>query len=137
MSSPLLALRAAIRSACLADPALATLMGGEVRLYDEPPRGSPPVYAVFGEASARDASTSSEHGHEHEFAIVLWAREGSAASALAAAGRMADLLDDAPLTLAGHRLVRIAVAATESDRDAETRLARTTLRLGAATEVAG
>lgn len=136
MTSPLLPLRAAIRAACLADATLAGLMEGAVRLYDEPPRAAAPVYAVFGDALARDASTSSERGHEQELAIVVWANPGSAASALAVADRMAALLDDASLALAGHRLVLLAVSAVEVDRDPETSLARATLRLRAVTEAA-
>jgi SPP1 family predicted phage head-tail adaptor len=47
-----------------------------------------------------------------------------------------DLLHDASLALAGHRLVLLRVAAIESDRDEKTNLARATLRLRALTEVA-
>ncbi len=65
--------------ACPSDAALAALMGGTVRLYDEPPRAAEPVYAVFGDAAARDWSTGSDAGHAHEAAIVVWA--GKAAPA--------------------------------------------------------
>lgn len=56
MTSPLLALRGAILDRIADDAALAALMGGEVRLYDEPPRGAQPVYTVFGDGQARDES---------------------------------------------------------------------------------
>lgn len=134
--SPVLALRAAIQARCAADSSLAGLMGGSVRLYDEPPRGAEPVYALFGEAEARDWSTSGDRGHEHLFAIVVWARPGSAASGVAAADRLGALLDEAPLVLAGHRLVGLTVTATEIARDDKAGLARITLRLRAVTEVA-
>ena len=52
MSGPILVLRAAILSHLSGDAELATLMGGTVRLYDEPPRAAEPVYAVFGDAAA-------------------------------------------------------------------------------------
>ena len=135
MSAPALALRAAIRTRCLADAVLASLMGGLVRLYDEPPHGAQPVYALFGDAETRDWSSSSDRGHEHLVALVVWATPGSAASGLAVADRLATLLDDAPLTLAGHRLVQRAVTATESARDDKTGLTRIVLRLRAATEI--
>jgi hypothetical protein len=135
MSAPALALRAAIRAHCLADAVLASLMGGLVRLYDEPPHGAQPVYALFGDAETRDWSSSSDRGHEHLLALVVWASSGSAASGLAVADRLATLLDDAPLTLAGHRLVQLAVTATESGRDNKTGLTRIVLRLRAATEI--
>jgi len=134
MSGPILALRAAILSHLSGDAELATLMGGTVRLYDEPPRAAEPVYAVFGDAAARDWS-SDGGGHEHALAIVVWAKSGSARTALAAAERMADLLHDASLALAGHGLVLIRATAIEGDRDAKTNLARATLRLRALTEV--
>lgn len=136
MSGPLLALRAAIRQACLADPALATLMGGTVAVHDDPPRGAAPVYALFGDATLTDLSTSTERGHEQELALAIWALPGSTASAVAAADRVCALLDEAPLALAGHRLVHLAVAAVETRRDPKSGLARVTITLRAVTEVA-
>ena len=49
--SPLLALRAGLIARFSADAGLAALLGGHVRLYDEPPRGAPPVYALWEEAA--------------------------------------------------------------------------------------
>ena len=46
-SSPLLALRAGLLARLGGDARLAALMGGRLRLYDEPPRGAAPVYALF------------------------------------------------------------------------------------------
>ena len=135
MSGPILALRAAILARLSADAELASLMGGAVRLHDEPPRAAEPVYAVFGDAMARDWSSDSGRGHEHEAAILVWAKPGSAKTALVAAERMADLLHDANLALEGHRLVLIRVTATEAHRDEKSNLARATLRLSAVTEL--
>ena len=135
MTSPILALRGAILAHVQADAALAALMGGAVRLHDEPPRAAEPVYAVFGDAAARDWSTGSDAGHAHEAAIVVWAREGGARTALDVAARFSALLHEAALTLDGHRLVSLRVAAFETARDDRTGLARATLRLTALTEV--
>lgn len=135
MTSPILPLRAAIRAACLSDALLGSLMGGSAKVLDEPPRGEPPLYALFGDGAVRDWSDSSGRGHEAELSLVVWAKPGSAASALKVADRMADLLDDVALPVVGHRLVRLAVTAVENDRDPETNLARVTLRLRAVTEV--
>jgi hypothetical protein len=137
VTSPALALRAALRACCLTDAPLAALMGGAAKVYDEPPRGDAPVYAVFGPAELRDWSTSSDRGHEQFASLVVWAKPGSAASALAAAERMAALVHDADLALAGHRLVSLTVSAIEIDRDPETKLARATLKLRAVTEATG
>jgi hypothetical protein len=135
MSGPILALRAAVLARLSADAELATLMGGVTRLHDEPPRAAEPVYAVLGEAAARDWPSDGGRGHEHEAAIVVWAKPGSAETALLAAERMADLLHDAPLAPAGHRLVLLRVTAIESERDEKANLARAMLRLRALTEV--
>lgn len=135
MTSPILALRQAILAAVRNDSLLAALMGGSARLHDEPPRAAEPVYAVFGDVTAEDASTSSERGHEQDLALVVWSREGSARSGLEAAERLASLLDDAPLALAGHRLANVRIRSIAADRDPDTGLARVTLRLRAVTEV--
>src|SRR3954468_10662833 len=97
MTGPVLALRAAILLRCAADADLASLMGGAVRLHDEPPRGAEPVYAVFGPAEAKDWSSDGSRGHEQDAAIVVYAKPGSALSGLQAAERIAALLDDASL----------------------------------------
>ncbi len=134
MTDALLALRSAIVARCLADPVLAGLASGGVR--DEPPRGAHPVYALFGPSESRDLSTSDGRAAEHDLTVRVWARDGSAASGLAAAARIAALLDDARLALAGHHLVTLALAATDTARDGTTGLSRTVLRFRAVTEPA-
>ena len=134
MTSAILALRGAFLARGAADPELAALMGGAVRLHDEPPRGAEPVYAAFGEAAAQDWSTGLDRGHEHRAAITVWARPGSARTALLAAERIAALLDDAGLALEGHHLVNLRVTGIETGRDAAANLSLVTLRLRAVTE---
>lgn len=135
MANPILALRAAILARAAADPQLVALMGGAVRLHDEPPRAAGSVYGVFGDASARDGSTDLSRGHEQDLAIAIWGEPGSALAALTVAERLATLLHDAPLTLDGHRLVNLRVAAIDTARDEKTGRTRATLRLRAVTEV--
>ena len=132
--SPILSLRAAILARAGADAELVALMGGALRLYDEPPRAAEAVYAVFGEVTAQDWSTDLDRGHEQDLALVVWARAGSARTGLAAAERFAALLDGAALTLAGHRLVNLRVTAIAAARDERAGLARVTVRLRAVTE---
>jgi hypothetical protein len=134
MTGPVLALRAAILARLGADAALATLMGGTVRLHDEPPRSAEPVYAVFGRADAKDWSSDGSRGHEQAAAILVYAKPGSALSGLQAAERMAELLDDASLALVGHRLVALRVTAFAAERDETSNLARATVHLRAVTE---
>lgn len=133
-TSPILSLRAAILAAVQADATLASLMGGAVYFYDEPPNAAQPVYALFGDVTAEDWSTDLDHGHEQILNILVWSTRGSAARGLAAAERLAELLDDAPLTLDGHRLVNLRVLETQSERDKDTQLIRATIRLRAVTE---
>ena len=136
MTSPLLALRAGILARLSGDAGLAALMGGRLRLTDEPPRGAEPVYALFGAAQARDDSVQGARRFLHTLDLVVFGLPGSARSALDAAERMAARLDDASLALDGYGLVTLqveAVAATRDERSGET---RATLSLRAVTEVA-
>jgi hypothetical protein len=135
VTSPVLALRAAILARMSGDADLAALMGGAVRVYDEPPRAAEPVYALFGETSARDASSDGVRAHEHAVALVVYGKRGSARTAIEVAERLDAILDDAPLEPVGHRLVHLRTIALEVARDPPTGLARATLRLRALTEV--
>jgi hypothetical protein len=135
MTSPVLALRRAILDAAAADAELRALMGGSLRLYDEPPRGAEPVYALFSDVRAADWSTDFDRGHEQSFGIVVWSERGGARTALAVAERFAATLDDAPLVIDGHRLINLRVTELASERDKDTQLTRVSLRLRAVTEV--
>lgn len=133
-SSPLLALRAAILARLGSDPDLAALMGGALRLYDEPPRGASPVYAVFGDAEVRNDAVDGARRHAHTLALTVFAKPGSTRTALDVAGRVACTLDDAPLALAGHALITLRVRMVATARDERTGEARATLTLAAVTE---
>ncbi len=135
-SNPLLALRAGLLARLAGDRPLAALMGGGLRVYDEPPRGAAPVYALFGQAEVRDDSVDGARRHRHAFALAVLAKPGSARSALDAAARIAALLDDAALALSGHALVFLRLVSLASARDERTGEARTTLSFEAVTEVA-
>lgn len=136
MTSPILAMRAAIVACCAADLPLATLMGGPAAIRDEPPAGSEPLHVHFGDGRLADWSTSSDGGHEQEVELVVWAQPGSAASGIAVAERLVAILDDAALALDGHRLVAIRLVATEIRRDPDADLARVAVQFRAVTEVA-
>jgi hypothetical protein len=135
MTSPVLALRRAILDRAEEDAELISLMGGALRLHDEPPRAAMPVYAVFGDVTAQDWSTDTDRGHEQNLSIVVWGEKGSARDALAAAERFSDILDDTALALDGHRLINLRVTELASARDKDSQLVRVTLRLRAVTEV--
>ncbi|WP_232631674.1 DUF3168 domain-containing protein [Methylobacterium sp. Leaf118] len=134
--SPLLALRAGILARLAGDPALSVLMGGGVRLYDEPPRGAAPVYALFGDGEVRDDSVAGARRHRHALALIVFAKPGSVRSAFDAAERIGALLDDADLPLDGHALVLLRLRSLAVLRDERSGEARATLHLEAVTEVA-
>lgn len=135
-ASPLLAMRAAILAYLATDAALARLMGGTFRLYDEPPRGSSAVYAVFGDAEIRADPVDGAARHAHSLTVIVFAKPGSTRSAVEAAARIGDLLADANLSLAGHALVLLRVQALSAARDPRSGEARATLTLQAVTESA-
>lgn len=135
-SSPLLALRAALLTHLAGDAALVALMGGRLRLYDEPPRGVAPVYALFGPSEVSDDSVDGARRHRHAFALTVFAKPGSARSALEAAERIALSLDDADLSPSGHALVLLRLKSLTGLRDERTGEARATLSFEAVTEVA-
>ncbi len=107
MTSPVLSLRRAIIDAASGDAELRALMGGSLRLYDEPPRGAEPVYVLFGDVKAEDWSTDLDRGHAQSIDLVVWSEKGGGRTALMVADRFFAILDDAPLTLDGHRLVNL------------------------------
>jgi uncharacterized protein DUF3168 len=136
MTSPVLALRRAILDAASTDADLRSLMGGSLRLYDEPPRGAEPVYALFGDVKAEDWSTDLDRGHAQSVDLVIWSEKGGARTALMVADRFFAILDDTSLPLQGHRLVALRVTELVSARDKDSGLTRVTLSLRAVTEVA-
>ncbi|MCE4223087.1 DUF3168 domain-containing protein [Methylobacterium sp. C25] len=132
--SPLLPLRAALLATLSGDAALAEAMGGTVRIHDEPPFGSAPVYAIFGDAEARDDSVDGARRHQLDLSLVVFGQRGSTRSALDAAERIVALLDEAALTLVGHALVSLRVTSTATRRDERTGEIRATVTLKAVTE---
>lgn len=132
-ASPLLALRAALLARFADDAALKALMGGTVRLHDEPPRGAVPVYALFGEAGSRDDSVDGARRHVLSHALIVIAKPGSARTALDAAARMATLAEDG-LALTGHSLVTLVAESLSASRDARSGETRAVLTLRAVTE---
>lgn len=134
MSGPVLALREAIVTALQANSELAGLMDGTVQLYDEAPRAANPVYAVFGDVTLRDWSGDGFEGHEQDVVLVVWSKPGSARPALVVAEHIMDILHEASLGLANHRLVSLRTVALDATRDTISRLSKVSIRLKALTE---
>jgi hypothetical protein len=131
--SPIASLKTALRDLLAGDATLSALLGGP-RIYDDVPRGEATPYVVFGDATARENGTSSDRGHVCEVTLLAWSRHGGAKEALAIADRIAALTDDAALTLTGHRLILMRVAATDVRRQIDKDLTRVNVRIRAITE---
>lgn len=134
MSQAILALRQAIQAHLSGYAALTGLIGAG-RVFDEAPRAARGLYVVHGEAEARDWSTGSDSGCEHDVSLIVWTTEsGSARQALEAAQLIAQALDQASLTLSGHRLVNLRWQSSRLSRDPRSGLPFVTVRLRAVTE---
>src|SRR5262249_54539621 len=129
------ALRAAIHDALIADTALTSLLGG-ASVYDEPPRAAAFPYVTIGEARIFDWSTGTDGGEEHQLTLHAWSRQGGHREAHMIAGALLQALDDAPLTLADHRLVNLRFAVADVRREADGRTYHALVRFRAVTEPA-
>jgi hypothetical protein len=135
MSTAAAALRAAIHDALAADGALSALLGGP-KVYDEPPRAVAFPYVTLGEARVSDFSTGSEPGEEHQLTLHAWSRQGGHREAHLIAGALLQALDDAPLSVADHRLVNLRFATADVRREADGRTYHALVRFRAMTEPA-
>ena len=121
-------LRKSIRDRLLADSALVAKLGG-ARVYDEAPREQASPYVVFARSEARDWSTMTEAGCEHLLTLEVWSQKAGAREALDIAGRIADLLQDAPLVMSGAICVNLRVASIETLRQNANRFVRARVKL--------
>jgi Protein of unknown function (DUF3168) len=106
--SAALALQKAMRDALLADAGLKALLGG-AHIYDEVPRGEPQLFANFASIETRDWSTQTDKAHEHFVTIEVATNERGRALAQSICSSIEALLDNAALTLVGHRLINLRV----------------------------
>jgi hypothetical protein len=127
------ALRAAVHDALAADTALTSLLGGP-KVFDEPPRSAAFPYVTLGETRISDFSAGDERGEEHQLMLHAWSRQGGHKEAHLIAGALLEALDDAPLTLADHRLVNFRFAVTDVRREADGRTYHALVRFRAVTE---
>ena len=128
-----LALRAAVHDALCADGPLVFVLGGP-KVYDEPPRAAAFPYVTLGEARIADFSTGTEPGEEHQLTLHAWSRQGGHKEAHSIAGALLQALDDAPLTLADHRLVNFRFSVADVRRESDGRTYHALVRFRAVTE---
>jgi hypothetical protein len=91
-------------------------------------------YVTLGEARINDYSTGTETGEEHQLTLHAWSRQGGHKEAHLVAGALLQALDDAPLTLADHRLVNFRFALADVRRETDGRTYHALVRFRAVTE---
>ncbi|MBL8590883.1 MAG: DUF3168 domain-containing protein [Methylobacteriaceae bacterium] len=133
MTSPVIALRAAMRQRLLADAALLAALGSP-KIYDTPPREATAPWISFGETRMRDWSSLGTRGVDLTIQIDAWSLAPGSREALDLAERVAALLDDADMALDGWRLTRLAFVALDARRETVGRFCRATTRLRALVE---
>ena len=133
MSTAAAALRAAIHTALVADSALTALLGGP-KVFDEPPSGTAFPYVTIGEARVESLSADDASGEEHRLTLHAWSRQGGHREAHLVTGALLAALDDAPLSLSGHRLVNLRFAVADVRREADGRTYHALVRFRAVTE---
>jgi hypothetical protein len=127
------ALRSAIYDALRGDSALVALLGGP-NIYDEPPRQAAFPYVTLGEARMANFSAGEARAEEHQLTLHAWSRHGGHREAHLIAGALLQALDDAPLSLSGHRLVNFRFATADVRREADGRTYHALVRFRAVTE---
>jgi hypothetical protein len=131
--SPVLSLRSAMRSTLIANTAITGALGGP-HVFDEAPRNVSPSWITFDDAQVRDWSTGSDDGVEQLCILTIWSQQRGVQECLSIAALVCDTLDNARLTLQGWQLVNLRVHAIDTRREANGRLARTSVRLRATME---
>jgi hypothetical protein len=132
-ASPVIALRKAIRARLLSDAPLVAALGGP-KIYEEAPQGAATPYALFMDAQMRDWSGALSRGAEQFVTIAVVSTQRGLGPALGVAQQIADLLDEALLSLEGHRLVDLRFVSMDTKRDVSGRFARVGILFRATTE---
>jgi len=126
-------LQGAIFSLLTGDATLIALLGG-AKVFDHAPANAQFPYVSLGRMSSFDWSTATEGGCEHLLTIHAWSKGRGKKEVLALMDRARFLLDEAPLTLAGHTLVALRLEGTDARYDEDAGAYHGLLRLRAVTE---
>ncbi len=132
-TSPVLALRQAIRAAVSGDVALMEALGGR-SIFDEAPRQTPTPYIIFGESQLRDWSCDLSPGAEQFFTLSVITTQHGATQALSLSQQLHDRLAATPPVMTGHRLIDLSCLAIENKRDSAGRFTKVNMRYRATSE---
>lgn len=109
---------------------------GAPRVYDDVPPESPFPYVTIGETTLRDWSTGTEAGDEHLLTVHVWSRGAGRKETHAIMDALRTALHDAPLVVAGHRLVNLRHELSEARREPDGETYHGIVRYRAVTEPA-
>ena len=104
------------------------------RIFDAVPYGTAFPYIVIGDDSEGNSDTATEDGSEHVLSVHIWSRAGGHKEIKRAAAAVRQTLDDAALTLDGHKLIDIRFLSADFRRETDGETYRALLRFRAVTE---
>lgn len=130
------ALAAAIHAAGSADAGVRAVLGNPARLYDLPPSDPVFPYATLGRVESRPVDASGGEAIEHALTLHVWSRYGGRAEAVDAVAALRAAFHDAPVDVAGRRLVFLFAQFTDVFRSGDGATTHGVLRLRALTEAA-
>lgn len=133
MTSPGWDLQKSAYAVLASDSALLEMLGGEA-IYDHVPQNAAFPYIVIDQMQLRDWSTGTENGAEHVLMLHVWSRYAGKREAYDIADAIRALLDDAELTLDGHRLINLTHQYSDLKRDPDGETYHGVLRFRAVTE---
>ena len=130
------ALQRAIYHRLSSDAGLTRLLGGP-SIYDQPPQETSYPYLALGQSVVRDWSTGTETGEEHILTVHVWSRASGMRETQEIMGALRAALNDAALTVEGHRLINLRHEFSDARADPERDLHHGIVRYRAVTEPAG
>lgn len=133
MSNPGQALLEAMRNRLLEYAPLVLLLGGQ-HVFEEMPRGANTSFVSFGDIETRDWSVADAKAHEHFVMLSIRTNSRSRTLAQEILGEVEAALDNAALSLTGHKLVNLRVIFWSVARDKSGEHFGATVRFRAATE---
>lgn len=130
------ALAAAMRAAAMDAAGVRAVLGDPARIYDDPPPEPVFPYVTLGRFETRPADVAGAEALEHGVTLHVWSRYGGRAEALDIVGALRGALHDAPLTVAGRKLVFLFAQFADVFRSGDGRTTHAVLRFRALTEAA-
>ena len=122
-----------MRNRLLEHAPLILLLGGQ-HIYEELPRGAVTSFVSFGDIETRDWSVADAKAHEHFVMLSIRTNARSRKLAQDILNEVEAALDNAALSLLGHKLVNLRVIFWSVARDKSAENFGAVVRFRAATE---